>query len=145
MTKIMHENIVISSGIAIFSDVFKRCNILLSRYIAIQNAQPWLAPPSLPPQALLQMSIYFPPASLWQSGTVQVQVWGQLCGPILFILLKTCSLIFCEDLHSLSCSLWSKFSTKNIGFPSLLLEVRVHSDDELIVLELPAKLAPLPT
>ena len=36
------KNIVISSGIAIFSDVSKRCNILLSRYIAIQNAHPWL-------------------------------------------------------------------------------------------------------
>ena len=34
------KNIAISSGIAIFSDVSKRCNILLSRYIAIQNAQP---------------------------------------------------------------------------------------------------------
>ena len=32
---------MISSGIAIFSDVSKRCNILLSQYIAIQNAQPW--------------------------------------------------------------------------------------------------------
>ena len=36
------KNIAISSSIAIFSDVSKRCNILLSRYIAIQNAQPWL-------------------------------------------------------------------------------------------------------
>ena len=35
------KNIAISSSIAIFSDVSKRCNILLSRYIAIQNAQPW--------------------------------------------------------------------------------------------------------
>ena len=30
-----------SEDIAIFSDVSKRCNILLSRYIAIQKAQPW--------------------------------------------------------------------------------------------------------
>ena len=34
------KNIVISSGIAIFSDVSKRCNILLSQYIAIKNAHP---------------------------------------------------------------------------------------------------------
>ena len=36
------KNIAISSGIAIFSDVSKWCNILLLRYIAIQNAQPCL-------------------------------------------------------------------------------------------------------
>ena len=45
MANIMHKkyrkNIVISSGIAIFSDVSKRCNILLSQYIAIKNAHPW--------------------------------------------------------------------------------------------------------
>ena len=41
MPKKYRKNIVISSGIAIFSDVSKRCNILLSRYIVIQNAQPW--------------------------------------------------------------------------------------------------------
>ena len=45
MANIMHEkyrkNIVITSGIAIFYDVSKWCNILLSQYIAIQNAQPW--------------------------------------------------------------------------------------------------------
>ena len=35
------KNIAISSSIAIFSDVSKRCDILLSRYITIQNAQPW--------------------------------------------------------------------------------------------------------
>ena len=35
------KSIVISSGIAIFSDVSKRCNILLSQYIAIKNAHPW--------------------------------------------------------------------------------------------------------
>ena len=38
------KNIVITSGIAIFSDVFKWCNILLSRYIAIQNAHPCSRP-----------------------------------------------------------------------------------------------------
>ena len=45
MTNIMHKtyrrNIVISSGIAIFTDDSKRCNILLSQYIATKNAQPW--------------------------------------------------------------------------------------------------------
>ena len=41
MHKKYRKNIAISSDIAIFSDVSKRCNILLSRYIAIQNAQPW--------------------------------------------------------------------------------------------------------
>ena len=34
------KNIVISSGIAIFSDVSKWCNIFLSQYIAIKNAHP---------------------------------------------------------------------------------------------------------
>ena len=38
------KNIVISSGIAIFSDVSKRCNILLSQYIAIKNAHPCSGP-----------------------------------------------------------------------------------------------------
>ena len=36
------KNLAISSSIAIFSDVSKRCNILLSQYIAIKNAHPWL-------------------------------------------------------------------------------------------------------
>ena len=36
------KNIAISSGIAIFSDVSKQCNILLLQYIAIKNAHPWL-------------------------------------------------------------------------------------------------------
>ena len=34
------KNIVISSGIAIFSDVSKQCNILLSQYIAIKMLSP---------------------------------------------------------------------------------------------------------
>ena len=46
------KNIAISSSIAIFSDVSKRCNILLSRYIAIQNAQPWSAPAEDVPAAV---------------------------------------------------------------------------------------------
>ena len=32
---------MISSDIAIFSDVSRQCNILLSQYIAIKNAHPW--------------------------------------------------------------------------------------------------------
>ena len=42
MANIMQKNIVLSS------DVSKQCNILLSKYIAIKNAQPWFEPPKKP-------------------------------------------------------------------------------------------------
>ena len=61
------KNIAISSGIAIFSDVSKRCNILLLQYIAIKNAQPWFEP---------KVSISSSSQIIQKGGTVQ-----QICLP----------------------------------------------------------------
>ena len=80
MANIMHkkyrQNIVISSGIAIFSDVSKQCNILLLQYIAIKNAQPWLVYGYVKssPQRLKIHSLTFLPLLAGRSGC-RYQAW----------------------------------------------------------------------